>query len=112
MDKDIREFLDRTEQKRLYEEKRKRKEKLLAKQMNLQKRKSRRNAAQNGAEFLCGERISGDNELRQLADSGKDYSKETKFKTKQRTPKEQKKYDWKNRPRFISVPMGGQNKKY
>ena len=45
MDKDIREFLDRATQKRLYEEKRKRKDKRLAKQANLQERKSRRNAA-------------------------------------------------------------------
>jgi len=112
MDKDIRDFLDHVEQKRLYEEKRKRKEKRLAKQMNLQKRKSRRNAAQNGAELLCGERFSGDIELRQLADSGRDYGKETKLRIKHRTPKEQKKYDWENRPRFISVPMGGQNKKH
>lgn len=97
--------------KRLYEEKRKRKEKRLANQIAHQKRKTRRNAAQNGTELLCGERIKGDVELHQLADSGRDYSKETKFRTKQRTPKEQKKYDWKNRPRFISVPMGGQNKK-
>ena len=37
MDKDIREFLDRATQKRLYEEKRKRKDKRLAKQANLAK---------------------------------------------------------------------------
>jgi len=112
MDKDIREFLDRAEQKRLYEEKRKRKEKRIAKQIARQKRKTRRNATQSGAELFCSERIKGDNELRQLADNGRDYSKGTKFRIKQRTPKEQKKYDWENRPCFISVPMGGQNKKY
>ena len=64
MDKDIREFLDRATQKRLYEEKRKRKDKRLAKQANLQERKSRRNAAQNGVDLLCGEHIKGDNKLR------------------------------------------------
>ena len=112
MDKDIREFLDRATQKRLYEEKRKRKNKRLAKQANLQKRKTRRNAVQSGVDILCGERIKGDNKLRKLADSERDYSTETKFRTKYRTPEEQKKYDWENRPRFISVPMGGQNKKY
>ena len=54
MDKDIREFLDRATQKRLYEEKRKRKDKRLAKQANLQKRKTRRNAVQSGVDILCG----------------------------------------------------------
>ncbi len=112
MDKDIRDFLDRAEQKRLYEEKRKRKEKRLANHIKRQKRKAHRNTALNGADILYGERIEGDNELRQLADSGRDYSKGTKFRTKHRTPEEQKKYDWEHRPRFISVPMGRQNKKY
>ncbi len=112
MDKDIREFLDRPTQKRLYEEKKKRKNKRLAKQANLQKRKTRRNAIQNGVDILCGECVKGDNKLRKLADSERDYSTETKFRTKYRTPEEQKKYDWENRPRFISVPMGGQNKKH
>lgn len=112
MDKDIREFLDRATQKRLYEENRKRKDKRLAKQANLQERKTRRNAAQNGIDLLCGERIKGDNKLSKLAESGRDYSTKTKFRTKYRTPEEQKKYDWENRPRFISVPMGGQNKKH
>ena len=112
MDKDIRDFLDKATQKRLCEEKRKRKDKCLAKQANLQERKNRRNAAQNGVDILCGERIKGDNKLRKLADSGRDYDTETKFKTKYRTPEQQKKYDWENRPRFISVPMGGQNKKH
>jgi hypothetical protein len=112
MDKDIREFLDKATQKRLCEEKRKRKDKRLAKQANLQERKNRRNAAQNGVDLLCGERIKGDNKLRKLADSVRDYNTETKFKTKYRTPEQQKKYDWENRPRFISVPMGGQNKKH
>lgn len=111
MDKDIREFLDRAIQKRLYEEKRKRKDKRLAKQANLQERKSRRNAAQNGVDLLCGEHIKGGNKLRKLADNGRDYNTDTKIRTKYRTPEEQKKYDWENRPRFISVPMGGQNKK-
>ncbi len=36
----------------------------------------------------------------------------TKVNAIHRTPEEQRKYDWENRPRFISVPMGGQNKKY
>ena len=112
MDKDIRDFLDRATQKRLYEENRKRKDKRLAKQANLQERKNRRNAAQNGVDLLCGERIKGDGKLRKLADSRRDYNIETKIKTKYRTPEEQKKYDWENRPRFISVPMGGQNKKH
>lgn len=112
MDKDIREFLDRATQKRLYEEKRKRKYKRLAKQANLLERRSHRNAAQNGLDILYGEHIKGDDKLRRLADSGRDYSTGTKFRTKYRTPEGQKKYDWKNRPRFISVPMGGQNKKY
>ena len=112
MDKDIREFLDRVERHRLYMEKKKRKEKRLTNQIERQKRKNRRNTAQNDAELLCGERINGDKELCQLANNGRDYGKETKLRTKQHTPKEQKKYDWKNRPRFISVPMGGQNKKY
>ncbi len=112
MDKDIREFLDRATQKRLYEEKRKRKDKRLAKQANLQERKTRRNAAQNGVDLLCGERIKGDSKLCKLADNGRDYNTETKYGTKKRTPEEQKKYDWENRPRFISVPMGGQNKKH
>lgn len=112
MDKDIREFLDRATQKRLYEEKRKRKDKRLAKQANLQKRKTLRNAVQSGVDILCGERIKGDDKLRKLTDSGRDYSTETKFRTRYRTPEEQKKYDWENRPRFISVPMGGQNKKH
>ena len=40
MDKDIREFLDRAEQNRLYEEKRKRKEKRLANHIKRQKRKA------------------------------------------------------------------------
>ena len=61
MDKDIRDFLDKATQKRLCEEKRKRKDKRLAKQANLQERKNRRNAAQNGVDLLCGERIKGDN---------------------------------------------------
>jgi hypothetical protein len=112
MDKDIREFLDRAEQNRLYEEKRKRKEKRLENQINRQKSKTRRNAARSGADLLCGERIKGDNELRQLANNGRDYSKGPKFRTKRRSPDEQNQYDWENRPRFISVPMGGQNKKY
>ena len=112
MDKDIREFLDRATHKRLYEEKRKRKDKRLAKQANLQKRKTRRNAVQSGVDILCGERIKGDDKLRNLADSGRDYSTGTKFRTKYRTPEEQKKFDWENRPHFISVPMGGQNKKH
>jgi len=112
MDKDIREFLDRVEANRLYEMKRKRKEKRLAKQMDRQKRKSHRNAIQNCADLLCGGHTKGDNELLRLADSGRDYGREAKVRAKHRTPKEQKKYDWKNRPRFISVPMGGQNKKY
>ena len=112
MDKDIREFLDRATQKRLYEESKKRKSKRLAKQANLQERKARRNASQSGADLLCGERIKGDDKLRKLTDSGRDYSTETKFRTKYRTPEEQKKYDWENRLRFISVPMGGQNKKH
>ncbi len=112
MDKDIREFLDRAEQKRLYEEKRKRKEKRLANQVKRQKSKTRKNTALNGAELRFGERVKGNNELRQLADNGRDYSKGTKFKAKHRTPEAQKKYDWEHRPRFISVPMGGQNKKH
>ena len=112
MDKDIREFLDRATQKRLYEENRKRKDKRLAKQANLQKRKNRRNAAQCGVDLLCGERLKEDGKLRKLADSGRDYSTDTIIKTKCRTPEEQKKYDWENRPRFISVPMGEQNKKH
>lgn len=112
MDKDIRKFLDRVTQKRLYEEKRKRKDKRLAKQANIQKRKTRRVAAQNGVDLLCGEGIKGDDKLRKLADSGRDYGTGTNFKTKYRTPKEQEKFDWENRPRFISVPMGGQNKKH
>ena len=111
MDKDIREFLDRATQKRLYEEKRKRKDKRLAKKANLQERKNRRNASQNSLDLLCGERIKGDDKLRKLADSGRNYTTETKFRTKHRSPEGQKRYDWKNRPRFISVPMGGQNKK-
>lgn len=112
MDKDIRDFLDRATQKRLYKENKKRKDKRLAKQANLQERKNRRNAAQNDVDLLCGECIKGDNKLSKLADSGRDYSTESKFRSKKRTPEEQKKYDWENRPRFISVPMGGQNKKY
>lgn len=51
MDKDIREFLDRATQKRLYEESKKRKSKRLAKQANLQERKARRNASQSGQIF-------------------------------------------------------------
>lgn len=112
MDKDIREFLDRVEKNRLYVEKRKRKEKRLANQKERQKRKTRRNAAQNDADLLFGGHIKEDNELHQLAKNGRDYGKRTKFKTKHRTPEQQKKYDWEHRPRFISVPMGGQNKKY
>ena len=112
MDKDIRDFLDRATQKRLYEINKKRKDKRLAKQANLQERKKRRNAAQNGLDLLCGERIKGDNQLRKLADNGRDYNTGTKFRTKKRTPEEQKKYDWEHRPRFISVPMGGQNKRH
>jgi len=65
-----------------------------------------------GVDLLCGERTKGDCKLRKLADNGRDYNTETKFRTKKRTPEEQKKYDWENRPRFISVPMGGQNKKH
>ena len=60
MDKDIRDFLDRAEQKRLYEEKRKQKEKRLANQIKRQKRKAHRNTALNGADILYGERIEGD----------------------------------------------------
>ena len=112
MDKDIREFLDRATQKRLYEEKRKRKNKRLAKQANLHERKKRRNAAQNGVDLLCGECIKEDDKLRKFANSRRNYSTETKFKTRNRTPEEQKKFDWENRPRFISVPMGGQNKRH
>lgn len=112
MDKDIREFLDKVEQNRLYEEKRKRIEKRLANQMDRQKRKTRRNAAQSDADLLSGRQIKENKELRQLATNGRDYGKRTKFKTKHRTPEEQKKNDWENRPRFISVPMGGQNKKH
>ena len=112
MDKDIRDFLDKATQKRLCEEIRKRKDKRLAKQANLQERKKRRNAAKNGEGLLCGEHFKGDNKLRKLAHSGRDYDTETKFKTKYRTPEQQKKYDWENRPRFNSVPLGGQNKKH
>ena len=112
MDKDVKEFLDRVEQNRLYMEKRKRKERRLANQMDRQKRKTRRIAAQSGEDVLCGGCIKGDNELRQLAKNGRDYSKEAKFRSKHRSPEEQKKFDWENRPRFISVPMGGQNKKH
>lgn len=112
MDKDIREFLDRAEQKRRYEQERKRKNKRLANQIERQKRKSHRNAIQNGADLLCGGHAKTDEELRLLADNERDYKKGMKPITKHRTPKEQKEYDWKNRPRFISVPMGGQNKRH
>lgn len=111
MDKDIRDFLDRAEQKRLYEQKKKRKNKLLEKRRNQQERKSRKYAAQNGLDLLCGERFKGDSELHWLAENGRDYSKSNIIKVKRRKPKEQKELDWKNRPRFISVPMGGQPKK-
>ena len=112
MDKDIREFLDRAEHNRLYKMKRKRKEIRLAKQLKRQKKESLRNATLNNAELKCGDRAKGDDELRQLAYSRRDYGKRTKANAIHRTPEEQRKYDWENRPRFISVPMGGQNKKY
>lgn len=111
MDKDIRAFLDKVEQERLYAKKKKRKNRLSEKQQNRQKRKSLRNAAQADAELSIGKKANGDYELSQLADNGRDYSKEPKFVTRQRTPKEQKKFDWEHKPHFISVPMGGQNKK-
>ena len=78
MDKDIREFLDRAEHNRLYKMKRKRKEKRLAKQLNRQKKESLRNATLNNAELKCGDRAKGDDELRQLAYSRRDYGKRTK----------------------------------
>ena len=111
MDDDIREFLDRAEQKRLYEQQKKRKNKIFEKQKNCKKRKSLRNVALTGTELSIGKKSNVESELRQLADNGRDYSKEPKFVPKQRTPKEQKLFDWEHRPHFISVPMGGQNKK-
>lgn len=111
MDKDVRDFLDKVEQERFYAQKKKRKNHLLEKQQNRHKRKCLRNAAQYGAELSFGKKFNGDTELSLLADNGRDYRKETKYVPRQRTPKEQKKYDWKHRPHFISVPMGGQNKK-
>jgi len=111
MDKDIRDFLDRVEQKRLSEAKKRRKEKRLENEGKRENRKSHRNAVMNNADLLCGENAKEDRELRQLANNGRNYSSETKFKTKHRSPEEQKKYDWDNRPRFILTPMGGQNKK-
>ena len=111
MDKDIRDFLDKKEQERLYAQKQKRKNHLLEKQQNRQNRKSHRNASQAGAEISFGRKINGDSELSQLADHGRDYSKGPNYVPRQRTPKEQHKYDWEQRPHFISVPMGGQNKK-
>ena len=111
MDDDIREFLDRVEQKRLYEQQKKRKDRILEKRLNRQKKKSLRNVSQTSTELSIGKKNNADSELSLLADNGRDYSKESKFVPKQRTPKEQKKYDWEHRPHFISVPMGGQNKK-
>ena len=111
MDDDIRDFLDRVEQKRLYEQQKKRKNKILEKQKSRQKRKSLRNVAQTGAELSIGKKNNADSELSQLADNGRDYSTEPKFVPRQRTTKEQKKFDWEHRLHFISVPMGGQNKK-
>ena len=111
MDEDIRDFLDRVEQKRLCEQQKKRKKHILEKQQNRQKRNSLRCAAQTDAELSIGKKVNGDNELSQLADNGRDYSKKTKYVPRQRTPKQQKEYDWEHRPHFISVPMGGQNKK-
>ncbi len=111
MDDDIRDFLDRVEQKRLYEQQKKRKNKIIEKQKSRQKRKSLRNFAQTGAELSIGKKNNADSELSQLADNGRDYSTEPKFVHRQRTTKEQKKFDWEHRPHFISVPMGGQNKK-
>ena len=58
MDKDIRDFLDRAEQKRLYEEKRKRKEKRLANHIKRQKRKAHRNTALNGADIFLTSYLS------------------------------------------------------
>lgn len=111
MDKDIRDFLDRVEQKRLSEAKKRRKEKLLENERKRENRKSHRNATMNSADLLCGENVKENRELRQLANNGRNYSSGTKFKTKHRSPKAQKKFDWENRPRFILTPMGGQNKK-
>lgn len=111
MERDIRNFLDRVEQKRLSDVKKRRKAKLLANKLKSEQRKSHRNAAMNCADLLCGERFKEERVLRELGCNGRNYSSETKFKTKHRSPEEQKKYDWENRPRFILTPMGGQNKK-
>ncbi len=111
MDDDIRDFLDRVEQKRLYEKQKKRKNKIFEKQQSRQKRKSLKEVVQAGAELSIGKKNNVDSELRLLADNGRDYSIESKFVHRQRTTKEQKKFDWEHRPHFISVPMGGQNKK-
>ena len=111
MDKDIRDFLDRVEQKRLSEAQKRRKEKRLENERKRVNRKSHKNAIMNSADLLCRENIKEDRELRQLPSNGRNYSSENKFKTKQRSPKAQKKFDWENRPRFILTPMGGQSKK-
>ncbi len=111
MDKDIKDFLDRAEQKRLYEQQKKRKKKIFEKQQSRKKRKSLRNVAQASAELSIGKKTVVDSELSLLADNGRDYSKDPKFAPRHRTPKEQKDFDWEHRPHFVSVPMGGQNKK-
>ena len=76
MDKDIRDFLDRVEQKRLSEAKKRRKEKLLENEQKRENRKSHRNATMNSADLLCGENVKEDRELRQLANNGRNYSSE------------------------------------
>lgn len=55
-----------------------------------------------------------DLELKELVSNGRDYSKPSlnDILKRELTPAQQKRKDWENRPRFISTPMGGMNKKY
>lgn len=74
MDKDIRDFLDRVEQKRLSEAKKRRKEKRLENERKRENRKSHKNAIMNSADLLCGENVKEDRELRQLPSNGRNVS--------------------------------------
>ena len=58
------------------------------------------------------------NLVKNIEENGHDYSKSdhnitvAKRKAANRTREQQKQFEWKNRPRIIYTPMGGQNKKH
>lgn len=55
---------------------------------------------------------SSDYMVKKLVKNGRDYTsdkniKKYRIKMSKRTEEEQKRIDWENRPRFVSIPMGG-----